>query len=163
MKVRTIALTALALSSAAAFAVTASPTERFLKLSEVVAQMESRYPGEVIAIQYDASGDKRAHYHVDMNFPKSGLAVLDVDAVTLAIASRSHAPLPVNAATLDHAASLVSSHVPGQVVVAQLDTSEGVAPHYDIDVRLPQGAIARLKVDPATRQIAWRTPSIADE
>jgi uncharacterized membrane protein YkoI len=71
--------------------------------------------------------------------------------------------LPAGSATLDHAASLISKHVPGQVLVAELDTSAGVAPHYDVDVRLPQGAIARLKVDPATRQIAWRNPAIVDE
>lgn len=163
MKIRALALSAVALSSAAALAMTQTPADRPLKLAEVVAQMESRYPGEVVAIQLDTSGDKRAHYHVDMRFPESGLAVVDVDAATLAIASRHLTPLPAGAATLDHAASLVSGHVPGTVLVAQLDTSEGAAPHYDVDVRLPQGAIARFKVDPATRQIAWRNPAIADE
>src|SRR5512144_1974746 len=98
-----------------------------------------------------------------MRFPTSCMATLDVDAVTLAIASRHPAPLPAGSATLDHAASLISKHVPGQVLAAELDTSAGVAAHYDVDVRLPQGAIARLKVDPATRQIAWRHPAIVDE
>jgi hypothetical protein len=36
-------------------------------------------------------------------------------------------------------------------------------PHYDVDVRLPQGAIARLEVDPATLQIAWRNPAIVEK
>lgn len=163
MKIRALALTAAVLSSATAFAVTQSPADRPLTRAEVVTQLESRYPGEVIAIQFDASGDKPAHYHVDMRFPRSGLATLDVDAVTLAIASRDADPLPAGSATLDFATALVSSHLPGEVVIAQLDASDGGAPHYDVDVRLPQGAIARLKVDPATRQIAWRSPAIADE
>ena len=93
MKIRTLALTAIALSAATTFAM-ASPSEgQPLKLAEVVAHMESRYPGEVVAIQFDGSGDKRAHYHVDMRFPESGLASLDIDAVTLAMASRDVAPL----------------------------------------------------------------------
>jgi uncharacterized membrane protein YkoI len=163
MKIRTLALTAIALSSATAFAMDPSPADRTLKLAEMVAQMESRYPGEVVAIQFDGSGDKRAHYHVDMRFPESGRARLDVDAVTLAIASRDPVPLTAGSATLAYSASLVSTYVPGQVIVAELDAFEGVAPHYDVDVRLPQGAIARLKVDPATRQIAWRNPAIVDQ
>ena len=140
-----------------------SPADRPLKLAEMVAQMESRFAGEVVAIQFDGSGDKPAHYHVDMRFPESGLASLDVDALTLAIASRDPAPLAVGSATLAYAAALVSTYVPGQVTVAELDAFEGVAPHYDVDVRLPQGAIARLKVDPTTRQIAWRDPAVVDE
>lgn len=163
MKIRPLALTAVALSSAAAFAMTPSSVERPLGLAEMVAQLESRYPGKVVAIQFDESGDKSAHYHVDMRFPESGLAAIDVDAVTLAIASRNQTPLPAGSATIAKVASLVSAHVPGQVIVAELDSSAGVAPHYDVDVRLPQGAIARLKVDPVTRQIAWRNPAIVDE
>jgi DNA-binding response OmpR family regulator len=31
------------------------------------------------------------------------------------------------------------------------------------DARLPQGALARLKVDSATRQIAWRAPAIVTD
>lgn len=163
MKLRTVALAAIALSSAAAIATTSANTERPLRLTEMVAHLESHYPGEVIAIAFDASGDKRAHYHVDMRFPASGLASVDVDAVTLAIASRDAAPLPAGSATLPWAAAFVSLNVPGEVLAAELDAAEGVTPHYDIDVRLPEGAIARLKVDPATRQIAWRDPAIADE
>ena len=163
MKIRTLALTAFALSAATTFAV-ASPSEgQPLNLAEVMAHMESRYPGEVVAIQFDGSGDKRPHYHVEMRFPESGLANLDIDAVTLAMASRDVAPLTAGSATIAYAAALIASQIPGQVIVAELDAFEGVAPHYDVDVRLPQGAIARLKVDPATLQIAWRSPAILDE
>lgn len=163
MKARAVAFAAIALSAAAAFAMTSVSAERPLKLAEMVAHMESHYPGEVVAIAFDASGDKRAHYHVDMRFPGSGLASVDVDAVTLAIASRVPAALPAGSARLPYAAALVSIHVPGQVLIAELDAAEGVAPHYDIDVRLPEGPIARLKVDPVTRDITWRNPAIVDE
>jgi uncharacterized membrane protein YkoI len=95
MKIRTFALTAIALSAAATIAVASAPPGSPLKLAQVVAHMESLLPGEVAAIHFDGSGDKR--------------------------------------------------------------------PHYDVDVRLPQGAIARLEVDPATLQIAWRNPAIVDK
>jgi uncharacterized membrane protein YkoI len=163
MKIRTVALSAIALSAAAAFAMTSPSAERPLKLAEMVAHMESHYPGEVVAIAFDASGDKRAHYHVDMRFPTSGLASVDVDAVTRAIASRDPVSLPAGSAKLPYAAALVSVHVPGQVLIAELDAAEGVTPHYDVDVRLPEGSIARLKVDPVTRDITWREPAIVDE
>ena len=162
MKLHALASTAIALSSAATIAAASAPAGDPLKLGAVVAHMESRYPVEVVAIQFDGSGDKRAHYHVDMRFPESGLATLDVDAVTLAIASRDPAPIAAESVTLADAAALVATHLPGEVVVAELDSFGGVTPHYDVDVRLPQGALARVKVDPATRQIAWRNPAIAD-
>ncbi len=163
MKIRTLALTAIALSAAATLALASSPTGSPLKLAEVVAHMEAHYPGEVAAIQFDESGDKRPHYHVDMRFPASGLVRVDIDAVTLAMASRDVVPKTTGPATLVAAAALVAGQIPGQVLVAELDVSEGAAPHYDVDVRLPQGAIARLKVDPATLQISWRNPAIVDE
>ena len=162
MKIRTLALTAIAVFSASPFAMASSPAGDPVKLAQVVTHMESRYPGEVVAIQFDGSGDKRAHYHVDMRFPEGGLAILDVDAMTLAISSREPAPLKAGSTTLAHAAALIARHLPGQVVVAELDAFDGTAPHYDVDVRLPNGAIAQLKVDAATRQIAWRDPAIVD-
>ena len=163
MKIRTLALTAIALSAATTFAA-ASPSEgQPLKLAEVVSHMESHYPGEVAAIQFDGSGDKRPHYHVDMRFPEGTLARLDIDAVTLAMVSRDVAPLTARSATLAYTAALIASQMRGDVIAAELDAFEGVAPHYDVDVRLPHGAIARLKVDPATLQIAWRNPAIVYE
>ena len=163
MKFRSFALTAIALSAATTIAVASSPKGSPLNLAEVVAHMESHYPGEVAAIEFDGSGDKRPHYHVDMRFPENGLARLDIDAVTLAMASRDVAPLTAGSATLAYAAAQIATQIPGQVIVAELDAFEGAAPHYDVDVRLPQGAIARLKVDPATLQIAWRNPAIVGE
>jgi hypothetical protein len=53
--------------------------------------------------------------------------------------------------------------VPGHVLVAEFDAASGTPAHYDIDVRLPRGAVARLKVDPATRQIGWRSPAIVND
>jgi uncharacterized membrane protein YkoI len=125
--------------------------------------MESRYPGKVAAIELDASGDKAAHYHVDMRFPKGGLEKLDVDAATLRIASREAAPTAAGSIPLLYAAAMVTAAIPGQMLLAELDATNGAPPHYDVDVRLPQGAIARLKVDAVTRQIGWRTPAIINE
>jgi hypothetical protein len=46
------------------------------------------------------------------------------------------------------------------VIAAELDAIDDRTPHYDIDVRLPGGEIARLKIDLQTRQLGWRTPPI---
>ncbi len=162
MKIRTFAPALLALCSVAAFAADA-PAGRALGLAEMVAAMESRYPGKVIAIALDTSGDKAAHYHVDMLFPRSGVVRADVDAVTLALASRDHASLETGSATLADATALVAQAVPGHVLVAEFDAASGTPAHYDVDVRLPEGAVARLKVDPATRQIGWRSPAIIND
>jgi uncharacterized membrane protein YkoI len=163
MKIRTLVLALAALSATAALATSPPTADRPLNLALVVAHMESRYPGEVVAIELDASGDKAAHYHVDMRFADSGLARVDVDAATLEIAAREPAPLSRGAATLAEATALATASFPGHVTAAELDSTHGVAPHYDIDVRLPNRHVARLKVDPATRQIAWRVPAIVAE
>jgi len=163
MKIRTLALTAIALSAATAFAAASSPVGRTPGLSETVAQLESRYPGRVVAIELDDAGDKAAHYHVDMRFAESELTRLDVDAVTLGIALREPAPLAAGSATLADVAALLGAAIPGEMTVAQLDATDGLPPHYDVDVRLPDGAIARLKVDATTRQIGWRNPAIVND
>ena len=162
MKPLTLALAAIALSAAPAFAASPQTEARPLKLGEMVSYMESTFPAQVTAIQLDTAGDKAAHYHVDILFPEFGLMKWDVDPVTLDIASRDPAPLPNGSATIFEAAALIACQVPGQLTRAELDSSDDVPAHYDVDVRLPQGQIARLKVDSATRQIGWRTPAIVD-
>jgi uncharacterized membrane protein YkoI len=162
MQIRTVALALFAITPVA-FATDTSPVTRTLQLGDVVANMESRYPGKVAAIELDASGDKAPHYHIDMRFPNGGLAKLDVDAVTLQLASREVVPLAAEPVPLLYAAAMITAAVPGQIVVAELDAMNGMTPHYDVDVRLPHGGIARLKVDAATRQIGWRTPAIIND
>lgn len=163
MKIRTLALAIVALAAAPALAVASTSADRSPKLSDVVEKLESRYPGNVVAIELDASGDKRAHYHVDMQFPDHGLARVDVDAKTLEVVAREPAAQGANAATLAEVATLVAANVPGELTVIELDVVGGVAPHYDVDVRLPQRQVARLKVDSTSRAIGWRTPAIAAE
>ena len=160
MKIRTLVVALVGASSVVAYAAGSSYTFRPATLAEMVAYMESSYPGEVTAIQYDASGDKGPHYHVDMRFPASGIARVDVDALTYRLASRELSPPAPGSATLAEAAALIAAVVPGHVTVAELDAVYGTTPHYDIDVRLQDGGVARLSIDPATRQIAWRQPAI---
>lgn len=161
MALRTLLFTlAAAGTTAAAASTVAGPVAG---LGETVALLEARYPGKVVAIALDDAGDRPAHYHVDLRFPASGMARLDVDAATFEVASREPAPLDPGSASLVHAAALVMGAVPGDLLVAELDATNGMPPHYDVDVRLPQGAIARLKVDPATRQIGWRSPAIQND
>jgi hypothetical protein len=125
----------------------------------MVAHLETTYPGEVIAIELDNSGDKPAHYHVDMRFPEAGIARVDVDATTFELASRDNARLPRGAANVGEVAGLVGTMMPGPVTVTALDSIDGVAPHYHVDVRLDHGT-AQLKVDPVTRAVTWREPAI---
>jgi hypothetical protein len=54
----------------------------------------------------------------------------------------------------------VAASVPGEVIAAQADSAPGVAPHYEIDVRLTNRAVAQLRVDATTRGISWRTPYV---
>jgi uncharacterized membrane protein YkoI len=161
MDIRCLLFTLIAGSTAAAAASTAAGS--IVGLGETVMELESRFPGKVVAIALDDAGDRTAHYHVDMRFPASGLARLDVDAVTLDIASREPAPLAAGSTSLISATALVAHAIPGEVLVAELDATNGGPLHYDVDVRLPQGPIARLKVDRATGAIAWRSPAIIND
>lgn len=163
MKIRTLALAIVALSSASAFAAVPSAADRPPRLADAIAALESRYPGNVVAIGFDGSGDKRAHYHVDMEFPGHGLARVDVDATTLDLVAREPAASAANTATLAEVTTLVAANVPGEVTAVEFDATHGVAPHYDVDVRLPQRQVARLKIDATSRQIAWRMPAIVAE
>lgn len=128
-------------------------------LADVVRTLEARYPGEVTVIELDAGGDRPAHFHVDMRFPASGTARLDVDAATLAIASREPAGI-APATPFVYAVALVGSAIEGQVVASRYDDTNGAPAHFDVDVALPSGAIARLKVDAATGRVGWRTPAV---
>ena len=163
MKLRTLAVSMIAMSSTVALAAGASQATHSIPLRDVAAQMESRYGGDVVAIGLDTSGDKRAHYHVDLYYPVAGIAKLDVDAATLDIVSREQ-PLPAEGWTsLAGAAALAATQVRGQVISAELDSVQGEAAHYDVDVRIADDRIARLKVDPLTRALTWRTPPVVVE
>jgi uncharacterized membrane protein YkoI len=151
------------LASAALLSAAASASNVPYGLADTVKAMEQRYPGKVVAIELDAAGDNPAHYHVDLRFPASGLARLDVDAETLAIAGRDASPTAAAPTPFVYAVALVGSAIEGQVIATRLDHTNGAPAHYDVDVALPSGAIARLKVDAATGQVAWRTPAIAAE
>jgi uncharacterized membrane protein YkoI len=161
MKMHTLVFAALAAVSAVAVASGSASGTRALRVGEMVKHLESTYHGEVISIQLDASGDKRPHYHVDVRYPQ-GVARLDVDAVTREIWSRE-TTLPAGSATLSEITALVSMHLPGELLIAELDTGYGADPHYDVDVRLDGGQVARLKVDAATRSIGWRQPAVIVE
>jgi hypothetical protein len=56
---------------------------------------------------------------------------------------------------LQGAVDLISSTYPGRVVAAQADPS---APHYHVDLRLPQGSIVRFDVDRDTHRIDNHQP-----
>ena len=94
MNIRLLAVAVTALCSGAALAQEPSMVARPARLAQAVAHMESRYQGEVVGISLDQGGDKAAHYHVDMRFPDTGIAKLDVDAATLEISAHERTPVP---------------------------------------------------------------------
>ena len=159
MKTATLA-SLLLLASTSALAAASPAGSRPLALDEAVATLEAHYQGKVVAIALDDAGDKPAHYHVDMRFPESGLARVDVDAATLEIAARDVAAPPLG---LLHAVARVAAAVEAPLLAAHLDAAGGAPAHYDVDVRLPDGWIARLKVDATSGQIGWRTPAVVAE
>jgi uncharacterized membrane protein YkoI len=158
VKISVLALTLGAIWAASAVAGDSSSEAGRSELMRTVAYLESRYSGEVVSIALDDSGDKSAHYHVNMRFPNAGTAKLDVDATTWEISGHDRARLTSGWATLSEAATVAASQLPGDVIAAEFDTTKGA--HYDVDVRLPHGYIARLKIDPQTRQLGWRTPAV---
>jgi uncharacterized membrane protein YkoI len=159
MKLSMLATACAVMWSAGAVAANV-PSAGALTLRQMVAHMESQYQGEVVAIALDAGGDKAAHYHVDMRYPTAGMAKLDVDATTLEIASRVQPLSEVGWTSLPGATALAATQLRGQVIAAELDSIDGTTAHYDVDVRLPGGELARLKVDAKTQQLGWRTPPI---
>ncbi len=160
MQIRILASALLALSSTGVLAATPPAAQPFVPLNDAVAALEARYPGKVVAIALDDAGDKAAHYHVDMRFPASGFAYVDVDAATLEIASREAVAHPAWPVGMLHAVARVTSAVDGPLLAAQLDTGTGATAHYDVDVGLPDGWVARLKVDAVSGTIGWRTPAV---
>ena len=163
MKIQTLVLAAVATVAATAVAAEPGPNPRPFRMSEIVSYMESICHGEVTAIQLDASGDKPPHYHVDIWYPDSGLARVDVDAASREMFAHDTGRLAPGSATLAEVATLMAAQLPGHLTIVELDTGDGAAPHYDVDARLGDGKIARLKVDAATRSIGWREPAVVDE
>jgi uncharacterized membrane protein YkoI len=152
-------LVLLAFASGTSFAANLSRSGAASDLAQTVSYLESRFPGEVIAIAIDDAGDKPAHYHVDMKLP-SGTGRWDVDAATRAISARPPAAPAKGAIPLAQAADYAASQLRGDVIAAYYDATQGAREHYDVDVRLSTGAVARLKVDPASRELSWRTPPV---
>lgn len=154
MKPRTLILALGALFTAPAFALAGANA---MSLTQAVEYMKSQYPGDVVAAELDVTGDKPAHYHVDMRFPHGALARLEVDAVTRRIASRQPAVEPeAGAMSLPEAMDFITAQFPGKVTAIELDGSDGANPHYHVDMRLINGKVARLRIDPVTRLVSWR-------
>ncbi len=160
MKISALAIAIAAVTASSAWAADPPRAVPQSQLLRTVAYLESRYPGDVVAIVLDDSGDKRAHYHVDMRFAGGGMATLDVDAASHAISARDYAGAFDARLALHEAVAVIAAHIPGDVVDARLDASDGAPAHYDVDVRLPRGDIARLKVDTRTRDLGWRMPPV---
>ena len=164
MRFPLIAIAAGALALAPAFAADLPQAPQAMTLAEAVAFMQSHYPGEVIAVELDATGDKSPHYHVDLRFPHGSTAKLEVDAVTRRIASRQPSgELAPGAMTLRQAVDYVTTRVDGNVMLAELDASDARSPHYHVDLRMADGRTARFKLDPGTRHVGFRHPAMHDE
>jgi uncharacterized membrane protein YkoI len=155
-------LMSLAVVSATSFATDLSRSGTASELAQTVSYLETRFPGRVVAIAMDDAGDKPAHYHVDMKLP-SGTGRWDVDAATRAISARYPTAPADGAIALAEAADYAASQLRGDVIAAHYDATQGAREHYDVDIRLSTGAIARLKVDPKSRELSWRTPAVTTD
>jgi uncharacterized membrane protein YkoI len=154
-------LATLASSSGAAVAADAPGSQPVARLQEIVSHVEATYKGEVTAIQFDDSGDKPAHYHVTVRWPEKGATTLDVDAASRNISvHQARFPRGRGSVSLAEVIKFVAARVPGHLLRAELDAGAGAAPHYDVDVLLPGGNIARLKIDATTRALGWRQPAV---
>jgi uncharacterized membrane protein YkoI len=163
MKVSALAAASIAAWSAGAIAAEVSSVTQPVPVRDTVAYVEALYRGEVVAIELDAAGDKAAHYHVDLRYPGSVVAPLEVDATSLEAQVRHAQPSAAAGwTTLGDAAALAARQLgTGEVIAAQLDATDSSAAHYEVDIRLPAGQVARLKVDPQTQALTWRVPAIA--
>lgn len=134
-----------------------------MTLVQAVDYMQSLYPGEVVAAELDTSGDKPAHYHVDIRFPHGRTAYLEVDALTRAIASRMPS-VESGPGTMDlvRGAQFIAAHYPGTVTLAEIDGSNAKDIHYHVDMRLANGRAARFRLDPENGAIRWRNPDAID-
>ena len=60
--------------------------------------------------------------------------------------------------TLRKAERQIAVRLPG--VVETVARDDDPSTHYHVDVRLTNGALARLAVAPATGQLSWRQPAV---
>lgn len=67
------------------------------------------------------------------------------------------------AMTPKQAKRYVAAHLPGKVTEVRADARDAAEPHYHVDVRLPQGAIARLNVEASSGKLSWREPAILQD
>ena len=161
MKIRSLALAAFVLASAPPLAAGEAWSPAAPKgLAATVAELESLYRGDVVGVRYDAADETPAHYHVDVLYPGPVLLAVEVDATTLDVVRTREAARANDSRTLADAAAFAASNLGGEVTAIALDPGAGRSAHYDVDVRVADGRTARLTVDPATRQIAWRSPPV---
>ncbi len=158
MKTRLLMFAASAAVSTSIFAAGSTEPPPLPRLADIEAHLES-YGGQVTAIQLDESDNKPAHYHVQVRYPGNRLVSFDVDTARRAISTHDATAATASLASLSEVATLVAGQLPGQLTLVEFDGGAGVAPHYDVDVRLPSG-IARLKVDAKSKAIDWRQPPI---
>jgi len=161
MKTRLLVAALTAAWSVGGVAAETPSGDGFIPVRDAVAYVEAVYRGEVVAIELDAAGDKDAHYHVDLHYPGAIVAPLELDARSMEARVR-HAQLGAqDGITLGDAAVLaVQTLGSGELIAVQLDATDSNAVHYEVDVRLPAGQVARLKLDPRNGQLDWRSPPI---
>jgi hypothetical protein len=159
MKRHLIALALSALFTLPALAADSNAaTRRPMTLSQAIERVQSLFPGEVIAADYDASLREAGHYHVDLRLAPNGAVVrLEIDA---ADGSLLHVPryadrLP-DAPTVARIVERVGTVIPGRVGSVEFDDSNPRDPLFHVLVTDPNGFVYSLRVDPALENLAWR-------
>lgn len=87
--------------------------------------------------------------------PTQGYAARDLDGHTVQLLGGRERAFN---GTLRKAERDITASLPGVVEVVARDNDPSL--HYHVDVRLTNGALARLAVAPETGQLSWRQPSV---
>lgn len=151
-------LIALALGALFSLPAVAAGNDRpSMTLAQAVTRVESLFPGEVIAADYDASEHEPGHYHVHLRLNHGPILRLEVDRATgnLLHTPRDPDRIP-DAQTVSRLVDRLGAIVPGRVNVVEFDDTNPADPHYHVRVTAATGFVYSLRVDPAMVNLGWR-------
>lgn len=156
MKRKVVALVLGALFTLPAFA--AQNARQPMSLLQAIAHVQSQFPGEVIAANYDASGREAGHYHVDLRLPHGPVVKLEVDALAGTFANVTGTPQGMpDSRALNRAVERLVRLFPGsRVKFAEFDATNPADPHYHFDVILEGGETMPVRLDARAGDLAWR-------
>ena len=125
-------------------------------LSQAIARVQSLFPGDVVAADYDATAAEAGHYHVDVRLPHGAVVRLEIDAAGNLLHVPRYADRLPDAQTVARIVERVGTLIPGRVNGVEFDDTNPRDPHYHVRVTGANGFIYSLRVDPALETFFWR-------